>query len=558
MKPIRALLPIRIPLFLLAVVLLCVPTAFAQSDEDPAFGEIIDVRVINLEVVVTDGKDRVHGLQADDFRVRVNGQEIPIEYFTEVQGGQATTGTALADASTLPALAPGEAVGTRYLVFIDEVFAIRSQRNRVLRKLSEQLPYLGPEDHMAIVAYNGGELDLLTSWTSSQPALARVLKAAQQRRTFGLQNRVTRDFDLARYDYFRNRTGDRFFGRDPFFNRFGAGFPDFSSVARRGSRTFNDTAQVIDAANSVLRAFAKPPGRKVMLMLSGGWPVGAGGGFTSSVGYSGGASDRSALRPLIDTANRLGYTLYPVDVKGLENNLGGGAEFSTSRSARLFNSFARNQEFVEEGTLLYLAEETGGRALLDGSSTKALQRVAEDTRSYYWIGFTPTWEQNDRRHRVKVDVLRKGLKVRSRNSFSDLSRQTEVSMLVESAQTFNLPIPGETARLEISTGTPEKGGFRKVILPLKLTVPLEEVTLLPTQNGYAARLELRVAATDDRGNKADIPVIPLELRGEGSEVGEFANLEVKLKLRKRPHQLLISLHDPTSGNLISKRFDLTL
>ncbi len=553
MKPNRAVL------CCLFLVLLSTTAIFAQSNdsEDPAFGEIIDVRVINLEVVVTDGKDRVHGLQADDFRVRVDGEEIPIEFFTEVQGGQATSGSTLADASTIPALAPGQAVGTRYLVFIDEAFALRSQRNRVLRNLIEQLPHLGPQDHMAIVAYNGQQLDMLSSWSSSQPALARVLEEAKSRRAYGLRHRATRGYDLGRYAFTSRRTGDIFFDRDPFFNRYRSGFPDFNSIARRGSRTFNDTARVVEAANSVLRAFAKPQGRKVMLLLSGGWPTASGGGFSSAVNYSDGGTDRAVLRSLIDTANRLGYTLYPVDVKGVESHFG-GAQYATASEASFAANFGRNQEFIEEGTLLHLAAETGGRALIDGASFNALQRVAEDTRSYYWIGFTPTWQENDRRHRVKVDVDRKGVKVRARNSFSDLSRQTEVSMLIESAQTFNLPIPGETARLDISTGVPEKSGYRKVIVPLKLAVPLEEVTLLPIQGGFGARLELRVAATDDRGNTADIPVIPLELRGSSEDDADIANLEVMLKLRKRPHRLLISLHDPTSGNLISKRFDLTL
>ncbi len=55
----------------LVLALICALSAVAQTpvvaqtstaDTSPTFGEIIDVRVINLEVVVTDGKTRVHGL----------------------------------------------------------------------------------------------------------------------------------------------------------------------------------------------------------------------------------------------------------------------------------------------------------------------------------------------------------------------------------------------------------------------------------------------------------------------------------------------------------------
>ena len=79
----------------LALVLINFLPALAQpADTDPAFGEIIDVRVINLEVVVTDRKERVMGLTTDDFRLLIDGQEVPIEYFTEVVGGQAVAPSA--------------------------------------------------------------------------------------------------------------------------------------------------------------------------------------------------------------------------------------------------------------------------------------------------------------------------------------------------------------------------------------------------------------------------------------------------------------------------------
>ena len=210
------------------------------------------------------------------------------------------------------------------------------------------------------------------------------------------------------------------------------------------------------------------------------------------------------------------------------------------------------------GSLVYLAEETGGRALFHGAIAQALQRAVEDTRSYYWLGFTPSWQENDRRHKVKVQVRSKGLKVRSRASFSDLSRQTEVSMLVESAQLFDLPIPGETRELGITFGEPQNGGYRKAIVPLKLEIPLDDVTFFPYEGGYAARLELRVAATDDRGDSAAIPVIPIELREQTPEGSQMAVFEFSMKLRRRPHKFLISLHDPMSGKLMSKRVGLTL
>ena len=64
---------------------LAMPARSAQESQEPVFGEEIDVRVVNVEAVVTDrdGK-RVTGLRPEDFRLRVDGKELPVEYFSEV------------------------------------------------------------------------------------------------------------------------------------------------------------------------------------------------------------------------------------------------------------------------------------------------------------------------------------------------------------------------------------------------------------------------------------------------------------------------------------------
>ncbi|HEY4563998.1 MAG TPA: hypothetical protein VIJ36_13535, partial [Thermoanaerobaculia bacterium] len=75
--------------FLLSILSLSAAGVRAQ-DTPPPFGESIDVRVVNVEAVVTDhqGK-RVNGLKPEDFRLRVDGKEVPVEYFSEVRDGEA-------------------------------------------------------------------------------------------------------------------------------------------------------------------------------------------------------------------------------------------------------------------------------------------------------------------------------------------------------------------------------------------------------------------------------------------------------------------------------------
>ncbi len=51
----------------------------------------------------------------------------------------------------------------------------------------------------------------------------------------------------------------------------------------------------------------------------------------------------------------------------------------------------------------FMAKETGGQLLLPGRN-KNLSRIEEDTRSYYWLGFTHSGA-DDRRRDLKVEVL---------------------------------------------------------------------------------------------------------------------------------------------------------
>ncbi|HEY0372427.1 MAG TPA: hypothetical protein VGD79_10520, partial [Thermoanaerobaculia bacterium] len=56
-----------------------------EEPESPRIVENIDVRIINVDVVVTDRKGNpVHGLSADDFTILENSVPKPISNFYEV------------------------------------------------------------------------------------------------------------------------------------------------------------------------------------------------------------------------------------------------------------------------------------------------------------------------------------------------------------------------------------------------------------------------------------------------------------------------------------------
>ncbi len=538
-------------LFMTLIAAMLIASAVPAEAQEGAFGEVIDVRVVNLEVVVTEKGQRVTGLGPDDFVLTVDGKAVPIEYFTEVSGGTAVHSGEESSGSAVPALAPGVPVPTSYLVFIDDYFSLVNDRNRLLERMIEQLPFLAPEDRMAVVAYGGKSVEMLTTWSRSAGELERVFKKARERKAYGLARRAEQRL----YDSTREVRGDAF-----------AGIDDDSALSTdleiderfRAEEITGQVKRVVLAASSALRSFANPPGRKIMLLLSGGWPYNPGQWvITDPQRYIfANTLDRGdeIYRPLIETANRLGYTLYPVDVPRLDTDSGISAEVSGAE--RDFNQVRFNdREREEEATLYALARETGGRALVDAAATDLFQRVYEDTRSYYWIGFTPSWQGDDERHKVRIETRRKGLKVRSRQGFSDLSRETEVSMMVESTLLFGNP-PGASP-LIAAIGPGKRAGRGKLTVPLKVVIPLDGLTFLPAEGAYVADAELRVAVLDEDGHTSDIPVMPLGFKvEEPPEEGRYTVFETWMKVRRKKHDMVVSIYDKPSGQILSAKIEI--
>jgi VWFA-related protein len=532
----------RVPLCVAALALAATGTARAQEALPGIFGETLEVRVVDVEVVVTDRDGtRVRGLGPADFVLTVDGTEVPIEFFTEVVGGVAAEAAATAAGAVQPQVAAGEPFGVSWLVFVDDFFSIGRDRDDVLDALREQVGGLGPADRMAIVAWNGRQLEMLTSWTRSLPALERAIEAAQQRPAHGLERlaeyrTVSREHDLRRSAFETRRALI-----DP--TRFD---PDELHYVEQLSE---QVQRATNAAAAALRAFANPPGRKALLLLSGGWPYDP-AAFLLADRYRLIEQDRvtygeELFATLQETANRLGYTIYPVDVPGMQSEVADASEALPRDPGEVLD-----RELELHTTLGRIAKVTGGRELLNSARMKVLSAPLEDTRSFYWLGFTPKWQGDDRDHQVEVSVRRPGLRVRSREGFRDLSRTAEVSMAVESSLLFGNP--PSMSPLALAVGPPESLRGRRMRVPIEVTVPTSQLTAIPSGKEWVVTAELRVAAQDEQGNTAPVPVVPLELRLAKQPVeGETARYSTKLELRRATHDLVIALYDPATGKLFS-------
>jgi VWFA-related protein len=527
------------------------PAAESTSEAalDRLFTESVEVRVVNVEVVVTDREgNRIPGLRPSDFELVVDGEVVGIDYFTEVAGGRAVGSQTADAASGVPELRAGEPVGTSYLVFIDEFFSEPVDRNQVLDALQEQVVAMAPEDRMAIVAYNGEDLDMISNWTQSSDEIIDALRRARGRKAFGLRRRA----ELRQSETIESTP----LLVDPLDTRL--------SLEERSyvERMVQQVERVVTAATSTLRSFGGPPGRKAFVLFAGEWPYDPVefivNDATRPVLERDLRGGDQALAPLIDAANLLGFTIYVADVAGFSHHNLVGADESAPREPTA-------QRFLRETnvhqTFRHLADQTGGQVFLDGARTRAFEETARDTRSYYWLGFTPDRRRDDVRHDVEVrlvdrDRFGRGVEVRFREDFLDISRQSEVTMAVESALYFGSP-PSPTP-LQIQIGKPSSSGRRKMEVPLILLIPTDAMTFVPigeTEQGettYGAQLELRVAVLDSTGATSEIPVVPITLStGQRPEPGKFFKYETSLKMRRKPHDVVVAVYDVPSGTMLS-------
>jgi len=536
---------------LLAVLLAVAPAAAQEPADAPAdapvhatdgardgtprgtFGETVDVRVIDVEVVVTDDEGRrVTGLGRDDFRLLVNGRETPVAFFDEVWEGRyrepaVAQGAAGAQAAAAASGETGETAAvrapqTRYLLILDDYFTRPAQRNQVLRKLREELHLLAPQDRFAAIAYDGRRLTVLCDWTDSLAEMDVALDAAMERGGWAA---------------YREQVSAR------------------DNPERLARVIVDQVERTYSAVAAALRTFADAPGRRVALLVAGGWPYDpayADAELDLAVGRSRLFDTRRPLQRLADLANAAGYTLYPIDAPGAEGGAGPSAEFGDRDLGERFGEALRENN--REVTLQLLADETGGEAQLDGRRLSALARAVEDTRSYYWLGFEYRRQGDGERRQIRVEVTRPGLKVRARGSFLDVSPIIEGALTAERALLLD---SDDEPTLQVELGEPQRAGRGKVQQPFAVRIPFDQVTVGRGPRGPRVNLELRVAVEDGKGGRSDLTTLPLHLDlAPGMVERGFAYYDAAVKIRRQRHVLVFTLTDQATGLTLVARHEV--
>lgn len=504
-----------LPLLTLAVLALpTVPRVAAQAPEVlPPLVDEITVEVVNVDVVVTDRHGNpVNGLTRDEFAVYEDGQRREISNFYAFAQDRAQV-----SADGGGARGAGEprwddvATRRRMVLLFDSASLEKRIRDRSIEGLERFILEQFEGTHeWAVVAYRD-RLQLLQPFTAEKTevlaALARVRDLpVQVRRTHGWDPLQTEDDStVSRADSFGLRAGfdqttDAYITRQEFQVR-----DRMLTVLQQ----FDTTAA---AMIQTMRAYAGLPGRKAMVLITGGLEVVPGPSQLFGRGFPGaGSEDRTdpmatlihaelqrRYEAIIKTANAAGFAIYPV------SGLGVAAPSEYIDVDRKVSMVFRGgldvmpSDIDLDSTPNVLAEGTGGEYFSTTHFYRAFDAIDDRTANSYVLGFRTDRPPDGKYHRLRVEVTHPGFTVKSREGYLHISRQAR--LLEELSTPLTFPKDRGDFPVAIEILPPERMTEKAVTLTVAGTIPLHHVTLIPDGDSLVGRVFLYLAVYDPEGN----------------------------------------------------------
>jgi VWFA-related protein len=474
----------------------------------PPLAESVTVAVTNVEVVVTDKKgNRVPGLRKEDFQVFEDGVPQPLTNFYAVAGGKAllpegnevslTTEAQPAGAAEIPV-----ALKAKYIVYIDNLNIHPLHRTRVFRSLFSFLEKaIGPNAEGMVVTFNRS-LKVRQKFTSETGILIGALENVMGE-SGGRQTMVQERESALQHINDMN---------DP---------SQAISFASETARAMDDELRSTTAAlKQTIDGLAGVEGRKILIYVSDGLPQTVGQEMfdtiqtkfnTSSAMTESFQFDRTAsYATLVQAANAQGVTLYAIDAAGLQADENVSAE-RASMAARP-STFLLRQNYQQP--LQTLARETGGIAAINTNDpTRELDEIARDFSDFYSLGYRSTRGAVDRPHQLEVKVAKAGLRIRYRSGYMEKTIETRTAEAVTAALYY--PREDNPLRFTMVVGDPKSYSSENYLVPVRMSIPLENVTLVPDNDTYRGRLYVYFVVLDSDGKQSDLQIRPVEIKVPG-------------------------------------------
>jgi VWFA-related protein len=372
------------------------PTKFTAATE-----------VVRVDFVVSDKAGRlVSGVSAKDCIVKEDGKERPIVSF-EAFGG---TSGAPADSSSAPPALPAQSIKASTVLLVDDVHLSLEQIGVVRPALKHLLTTVaGRSDLLALVA-PASNVTIAGELPGTGPQLAAAVDRIIGHRIDDNQQLPVLDAEaiaiLHGDQQVLKRVAERFVKMNPTMSPEQAATVaiersgDVNFAARRRRETLYATAM------QALAWLGDKPGRHSVVIVSAGW-----------------AKDPAdaAYNALVTRSLRVNAPIHFVEARGLAGNgLFKGVEYSVPLD-RNSNEGPTAKADAAEGTV-NLADDSGGLIVENTNDfEKGLARVLDTMQTYYIIGYEAPAHAKPGFHKIQVEVKTKGVSVRARRGYYDVT-----------------------------------------------------------------------------------------------------------------------------------------
>lgn len=539
----------------LLLALTLVSPLFAQKKpsepEMPRLVENIDVRVIDVDVVVTDRRGNyVTGLKKDDFEISENGQPKLITNFYEVTGDkvkdeEGETPIASKQTPTAP-VEVREELKRRIIFYIDNLSLSPFNRNRVFDQMKEFLrTTMRPGDEAMVATYNRS-MKVRVPFTRDPEQVATMLESLKGESGLGIAAKSE-----------RKQLEDRI--------RDASSYEDGLASARTyASSVEHDLRQGVASVNALMSTLAGVEGKKILVMTSEGFPIQPGReAFTfldeqsrekgwSNVGSSMLESMQfngtDLIQSVARTANANGITLYTVHAAGLSGGMEMSAEYSKPVSATVSQAAISNTT----ESMQLMADMTGGLASVQTNNfAEAFRKIQRDLDSYYSLGYRAGTERVDRQRYLNVKVKgRRDLIVRNRQTFVEKSVYAEMSDRVVANLLYRVKDNDLGVLARIGNPIPVEDGLFRV--PIDIQIPLDKLTLMPQGDvEFAGGFDIYVVVGNKDNDLSDVARKSHQIRIPAEDMkkigGKFYTYTLELLMEPGLNKISLGVVDQISN-----------
>lgn len=491
--------------------LLVLATLAPISSAGQDFRERIEVKLIEVEVVVTDvAGNRVHGLSAADFELLEGGKRQEITNFNEHRHS----------AEALPDGLPGPTPPGHVAVLVDWLPRTRFVRTNVFEQLAELLPVLAREGHTVSLTFWNPGLDRLHTFleptsdaTQLRDAVERLSRASHvANREHGAQE------DLELMDDFMDESAADFADVPAPFN---------ASVEKQANGRFASEMELMRfrrksrAIRQLVSSTGGATGRKAFLYVSNE--------FSIPVMGQERVTKLILLDDLVETAHAAGVALYTVRPQSADEENGGQAAMLTHLDA-----------------LQRIALPTGG--LVDfglGSVLEMGRTITADLSSYYSLAYRAKSDGRDRTRPITVRVKNDQYTVRTRRAVVEKSDETLARDAVTAAL-FGEPLTGSLTFTVVTSHSKAAGSKRRKV-PVVLRIPTNQLQFDRERRQHVAHLRVMVQAANGVSEQTALNDSGLRIIGGVHDRQGFITYSFELLAEDRGSLVAIGIFDRRSG-----------